>query len=332
MSGRIKKIKQEPPESMNLEEHQNASAIRTKSKYTTNLEIIKTWINSIDPNIKDGQIVPSVKTYWKTPRPVQEASPAIGDIPAKAFRAAELSLPDELKGFVDYMLEESRIPQSEVRGYMFHVIKPLSDYSKDAIKDTPIISMKQCLAFISDRFVLFGGSKEQLTYKVINMDQLKKQMGMGNMHIPEKFHENITENTVTRMDLTTAIANILQINNEKSYPRPHKNGFRDGVTIPKNPWKRWILIFDVIATTDKVNTVLKDKLQMMSEIMNVAPQSREAKVLRSFKPAMDAAMAEEQIPQLVQVPEGDDDVEDIIIPTSRMLSGPTVEAEVLDNL
>jgi hypothetical protein len=193
------------------------------------------------------------------------------------------------------------------------------------------------MAFISDRFILFGGSKEQLTYKVINMDQLKKQMGMDGMYIPEKFHENIAENSVTRMDLTTAIANILQVNNERSYPRPKKKGFRDGIVIPKNPSKRWILCFDVIATTDKVNTVLKDKLQMMSEIMNVAPASQKAKVLRSFKPAMDSALNsainkdnDDEAPELVKLDE-DSDVEDVEMPTSKA-SCATVESEILDSL
>lgn len=332
MSVRIKKMRQEPQDSMNLEDHQNSAAIRTKSKYTTNLDVIKNWVDTVEPTVTSGVITPSIKTYWKVPRPAQEASPALGDVPAKVARAAELPLPSELKGFVEYMLEESRIPQSEVRGYMFYVIKPLDSYPKEAIKNTPIISIKQCMAFISDRFVLFGGSKEQLTYKVINMDQLKKQMGMGGMYVPEKFYENISENSVTRMDLTTAIANILQFNNERSYPRPKKKGFRDGVVITKNPSKRWILCFDVIATTDKVNTVLRDKLQMMGDLMNVAPESKQAKVLRSFKPAMDAAIAEaEETPQLVNVEDDDSDAEDIVIPVPKG-NCATVDADVLDNL
>lgn len=332
MSVRIKKMKQEPSESMNLEEHQNSAAIRTKTKYTTNLDVIKCWIDTVEPSVVNGIITPTIKTYWKVPRPAQEASPAVGDVPAKPARAAEQNLPQALKGFVEYMLEESRIPQSEVRGYMFYVIKPLDTYNKEAIINTPLINIKQCMAFISDRFVLFGGSKEQLTYKVINMDQLKKQMGMGGMYIPEKFHENISENSVTRMDLTTAIANILQVNNERSYPRPKKKGFRDGIVVPKNPNKRWILCFDVIATTDKVNTVLRDKLQMMGDIMNVAPTSKEAKILRSFKPAMDAAIAEaDEAPQLVSTEDDDSDVEDIVIPVPKG-SCSTVDSDILDEL
>lgn len=327
MAGRIKKIRQEAPESANLEEHKNSSLIRIKSRYTSNLDIIKNWIETVDPNVKDGKIVPSVKTFWKNPKPATET------------KAAELPLPDELKAFVNYMLEESRISMDEVRGYTFFIVKPLGSYSKEAIKESNEINIKQCMGYVSDRFVLFGGSREQLTYKVINMDSIKKQMGMGNVYIPERFYENVSENTVTRMDLTSAISNILQVNNDSNYLRPPKKGFRSGERIQKNPYRRWILVMDIIAVTEKVNTVLRDKLDSMGQLMNVAPESKQAKILKSFKTEIDKVSEnDEEAPKLVNP----DDVEDIEFPSSSgansssyrvdALELSSVEPEVLDSL
>lgn len=325
MSGRIKKIRQEPQESVNLDEHAKASSFRIKSKYTDNLDIIKNWVSTIESSEKDDQIVPTTKVYWKNPKPAREAT---SDLPAKE---AELPLPEELKNFVNYLLEESRIPDDEVRGYSFSVIKPLGCYSKESIKKSSIINVKQCMAYVSDRFVFFGGSREQLTYKVLNLDQLKEQMGMGGMYMPEKFHENVSENTVNRMDLLVAIANILQINNDTSYCRPHKNGFRDNTVIKKNPLKRYVIVFDVIASTVKVNTILRDKLQMMGNIMGVSPDSQPAKILKSFKPALDEAIntCQTTVPETEPSPE--EDVEDIDVLTLKK-SSYIQDSDVQDNL
>jgi hypothetical protein len=325
MSVKMKKIKVCHDEVPNLEEHKNANSIRIKSRYNSNLPIIKEWVDSVDVNIINNTIMPTTKIFWKEPKPYEK--PKAGEV----AKPPELPLPSELRGFVDYMLEESRIPMDEVRGYMFHVIKPLNNYTKESIKNTPIINIKQCMAFISDRFVMFGGSNEQLMYKTINMDQIKKSIGMGNISIPEKFYDNVSENSVSRMDLTIAIANILQVNNEKSYPRPHRKGFRDGITVKKDPYKRWILIFDVIATTIKVNSVLREKIDMMGNIMNTNPNSTEAKIIRSFKPEkLDKDIQKDT----KEIGEEDEDVEDVEIPELVTIpdNKATMGNEVLDDL
>lgn len=347
MSGKVKMIKQAPPEEMNIEDHEMAIKIRQKAQYTNELEELKTWVLSQPEKFLDNQIVPSMKM-----------------IPSKGGETNPI--PSELRSFFSYILEEYRIPENEVRAYQIQCIKPMETYSQELRKSTSEITIKQCLANTSDRFVFFGGSKELLRYKIINIDQLRKAAKLpSNAYIPREFNEQVAQNSIIHMDLVTGISNRLVVDNKTTYMRPKKAGFREGFKIQKNPNKRWVVVLDIIATTEKFDTVLAEKLEMIGHIIGNKPDSKEAKVLKSFstaqKPDILPSVTEEtskqvddddaDAPLLVMLDEprdtqkcgcdSDEDIEDVEMPSdlggdnnteSVIITSEEVSQEALDCL
>lgn len=329
MSGKVKMIKQTPNDEMSIEDHEMAIKIRQKASYTNDLESLKDWVLSQPNQIVDDMIVPSMKMFSTVKDPKKPDNP----IP-----------PQELVNFYEYILEEYRIPRTEVRAFQVQIIKPLDQYSKKDRSSTKEITIKQCLANTSDRFVFFGGSKELLRYKIINIDQLRKAAKLPpNAHIPREFIEQVSQNTIIHMDLVTAISNRLVVDNKGAYMRPDKPGFRKGFMINKSPDKRWVVVLDIIATTEKFDNVLSDKLEMIGHIIGNKPDSKEVKVLQSFQTAIsdekNKREDEDEVPLLVDVPEDqrilkddetkfdESDVEDIEIPDNEEMC-----QEVLDSL
>lgn len=321
MSGKVKMIRQAPPDEMNIEDHEMAIKIRQKASYTNELDSLKEWVLSQPNQIVDGIVVPSMKMFSTILDPNKPTTNTI---------------PQELSNFFEYILEEYRILKSEVRAIQIHCIKPMEKYSKEERKSTSEVTIKQCLANTSDRFVFFGGSKELLRYKIINIDQLRKAAKLpSNAYIPREFTEQVAQNTMIHMDLVTAISNRLVVDNKGAYMRPEKPGFRKGFKISKNPDKRWIVVLDIIATTEKFDTVLSEKLEMIGHIVGGKPDSKEAKVLESFQNAVTSgklsSVAEEpeedDAPLLVDIPENErtesnteldneSDIEDVEIPSN----------------
>lgn len=310
MSGRIKMIKQRNV-SVSVDETHDLSQIRTKFKYDG--PSIKDWVLSLPTNEKEGEIIPTSVTFFKDPNPL---------------KPSEKPLPTELQTFVDYMLEEKRIPVSEVRGYSFHVIKPATQVEK--ISSTKEITFQQCYVYVSDRFILTEGSPELLTYRIIDIRRMTASMGLGpNQQAIENIEEQIKSKDVIHMDIQAAIAMRIIANNKSCYPRPDRKGFKKGVKISKDPMNRFIVILDIIATSDKVENVLRAKTEMISNIMDSKPESQQAKMIRSFNNSLPAEAKEEstvfedeKVPELVAVDkEGNASVfiED-------------VDDEVLDNL
>lgn len=321
MSGKVKMIRQAPPDEMNIEDHEMAIKIRQKSSYTNELEQLKSWVVNqpstiIEDKVLGKVIAPSMKMLPANPKPI------------------------ELQSFFDYILEEFRIPPSEVRAFQISCIKPMELYESSVRKNTKEITIKQCIANTSDRFVFFGGSKELLRYSIINIDQLRKAAKLPpNAHIPRQFVEQVSQNSMIHMDLVAGISNTLVLDNQTSYLRPKREKFRENYKISKNPGKRWVVVLDVIATSEKFETVLQEKLSMIGHIVGSKPESQEAKVLQTFTPSKDASKDpatqteqskkedDEECPLLVDVPEcdqkepsrksdeDDSDVEDIEIPS-----------------
>lgn len=310
---RIIKMKETPPEEMNIEDHEMAIKIRQKAQYTNELNALNTWVLSQADKIVDGKILPSTKMI-----------PVNGTV--------ENPIPADLRSFFEYILEEYRIPRKEVRAFQVQCIKPMEPYSSKIKKENKEVTIKQCLANTSDRFVFFGGSKELLRYKIINIDQLRKAAKLPpNAYIPREFTEQVAQNSIIHMDLVTAISNMLVVDNLPFYMRPKKSGFRDGFKIQKNPNKRWIVVLDVIATAEKFDTVLAEKLEMIGHIIGNKPDSKEAKVIQSFASAQKSEPAssissvenDSEAPLLVELKEEkcgssdeDEDVEDVEMPSN----------------
>ena len=313
MSSKVKIIKQNTV-TIGVDETRDLSQFRTKFRYEG--PSLHEWVNSLETEEKNDIIVPTVLTYFKNPDP------------EKPF---ENPLPSELLPFVNYMLEEKRIPQSEVRGYTFHVIKPLKERNQKSLTYENIV--EQCKVYVSDRFIFVDGSRELLKYVVIDVRKFGSMVGLqSHQQMVENIEEQVREKDVICMDLQAAISMRLHVNNKTSYDRPYKKGFKKGVKISKNPMNRYVVVLDIIATTDKVNKVLKNKTEMLEEIMDNKPDSQQAKVIRSFTNKADTIIAEskeekdnEEIPELVKEP-----CEDIHKNSSFYVED--VDDDVMDNL
>lgn len=312
MSGRVKMVKQRNM-SVGVDETHDLSQLRSKFKYDG--PSLRDWVMKVDTTEKDGEIVPTTMSFFKEPNPL---------------KPSEKPLPSELETFVSYMLEEKRIPYSEVRGYTFHVIKP--SLKVESMSSTKEIAFQQCYVYVSDRFILTEGSPELLTYRIIDIRRMSASMGLGsNQQMIENIEEQVKTRDVIHMGLQAAIAMRIVANNKSSYDRPYRKGFKKGVKISKDPMNRFIVVLDIIATSDKVENVLRDKSAMITDIMDTKPESQKAKMIRSFntsalpsdvKAASEVVEEDEKVPELIEVDkEG-----------NPLVFIEDVDQEVLDNL
>lgn len=314
MTGKMKIIKQKSL-SIGADKTHKLTAFRKKFKYDDKSGNIENWIKSVDVTIKENKIVPSVLVYYKTPNPE---------------KPTELPLPPQLNQFVNFMLEDRRIPLDEVRGYMFSVIKPLEDYPEDAVKKNKEIVVEQCKAFVSDRFILFGNSNELLTYQLIDVSKMKVLNNLApGQQVVENIEEQVKRNDVIHMELQGAIASKLMVDNKNFYRPPHRDGWRDE-NVKKNPHKRFLLVFDVIATTEKVKTVLREKLDMITQLMNDKPDSAQARAIKAIQPQLEVKKS-----STCEDDDSDSDVEDVtpqLVKVPVKESKTNIDQEVLDNL
>lgn len=311
MSTRVKMVKQNNI-SIGVDETHDLSQLRTKFRYEG--PSLKEWVDKLQTTIKDDKIVPTVISYFKEPNPE---------------KPSEKPVPPELLPFINFMLEEKRIPQSEVRGYTFHVIKP-------ALKIEPPTSdyeniIEQCKVYVSDRFIFTDGSRELINYRIIDIRKMTAMAGIGaHQQMIENIEEQVKDKDVICMDLQAAISMRLHINNRSSYDRPNRKGFRKGVKIPKNPMSRYIVVMDVIATADKVQNVLRNKTEMIQEIIHNKPESEKAKIIRSFNnnaPSVVSHKEEEIKEDESNVP----DLVDLALKDTAEASNPDVFNEDIDD-
>lgn len=305
MSGRVKMIKQKNV-SVGVDETHDLSQIRTKFRYDG--PSLKEWVLSLPETEKDGEIIPTTMSFFKEPNPE---------------KPNEKPLPSELQTFVSYMLEEKRISISDVRGYIFHVIKPSKTI--DIKSSDKKIVFQQCYVYVSDRFILTEGSPELLTYNIIDIRRMSAGMGLSpHQQMIENIDEQVKSKDVIHMGLQAAIAMRITANNKNCYERPYRKGFKKGVKITKDPLNRFIVILDIIATSDKVEEVLREKKGMITDIMDSKPESQKAKIIRSFNQTVPkektVKQEEEKIPDLVPI----DDTKTVFV--------EDVDEEVLENL
>lgn len=248
MSGRVKMIKKKSIEEPSLDDSEMAMKLRQKATYDYDLENLKSWVDSLDINVSDRTIKPITKMFPVTPNP---------DKP-------ETVIPANVRPFIEFLLEEYSIPKSQVRAFQFQVVKPLSEYSAADVCLSNDITINGALANTRDRFIFVGGSKELMRYNVINLEQMKKALKLSsNTQIPENYTDQMSRNSIVHMELVPAFTNRLIFNNENSYMRPKKKGYRDGFSIEKNPNKRWIVVLDIIATSKHFDEVLSEKLEFI---------------------------------------------------------------------
>lgn len=253
------------------------------------------WAESQPTKLDDkGNPIPSEITFWKVHNPK---------------KPNEGLLPSQLDLFVRYMLAGGSIPDSEVRGYTFFVSKPVPKGTHGTI------TFDQCKMYVSDRFIYTIGTNELLKYELIDVDTIKEYAGLGKKApVIQTIEDPVKSGDVIHMDIQAAIATYPVVDNNTSYPRPQRKGFKDGVSISKDPSRRYVIIMDVIASVDKVQTVLRDKIGFFKQMISSKPDSKQAQMIKSFqkKAGLDEDMnpkvedksenkEDDEVPQLVSV-------------------------------
>lgn len=318
MSSKVKMIKQKNVSVGGSDQTHNLTSFRKKFKYSSDLNFLREWVNSLEDNSKDGKIIATNRKYYKNP---------------ELEKNGGTNLPQELSFFVNFMIEDRRISLDEIRGYSFSVVKPLKSYQKELSKNTKEIIIDQCKANVSDRFIFFGDSIELLTYQLIDISKMKAIANLGpNQQIVENIEEQVTCNDVIHLELQAAISTRIKVNNNNFYARPHRNGFRDGFKFKKNPQNRIIIVFDIIATTEKVQNVLNDKISMLKDIIEEDPESNEAKMIKSYQTELDSGnlIGEDDDDEGIVIPEL---VPDRLIQLSERPIGTSMQyVDVLDNI
>lgn len=284
MSGRVKMIKAKNM-TIGVDRTHDLTKFRSKFNYDGN-DALSEWVKTLPISEKDEKLVPTSVTFFKEPNPKKEN---------------EKPLPSQLRPFVDYMAQEKRVPDDEIRGWTFHVLNP------SKVKSDREISFEQCKVYVSDRFIYIYGSNEKFTYHVIDISKAKAISNLApNQQIIEDIEEQVKSGSVVHLEFLAAISMLLKVNDQGSFRRPSRKGFQEGVMIPKNPLRRTIVVLDIIATTKKATDVLLKKVQMFDEILEEKPDSKQAKIIRSFKEDMDKENKtgeenNEEVPELVNV-------------------------------
>ena len=302
---------------------------------------LKRWVDSL-PDSEENESGVIVKKYHRVvdPGKTEEQQPPV---------------PADLIPYITFATIKKSIPEAEQRAYQLHVIKPNSKLLKllqpvkgedeaDKVarlrrvraEQERILTIDQSQFIVSDRFIYVGGSREFIGFKLIDITKMKTLSQLApNQKIMETINLPVAKKEVIHLEMQRAISMRLQVNNQKSYIRPPKTGWRSGVTVEKNPIERFIVVLDVIAPSWRVRDVLMKKIDMVDEIVESKPNSQQARMIQSFKAEMDAKSASEikengdeddEAPNLVSVDESgkksgedsDDDVEDIEVPAEAM--------------
>lgn len=190
--------------------------------------------------------------------------------------------PEELDYLLDYCTMKKNVPRNEQRAYVLHVIKPCTD-----LKKKKKISIEKSELIVSDRFIYCGGSNEFIRMEVLDLSGvdalsglIPKQKMMDAINVP------VTKNEVIHLETESSVSMSICVNNDTNYTRPPKDGHRSGIKTKKYPDKRYMIVLDIIATSEKVKTVLKEKTSFINSIVNDKPNSEQAKLINKVTEKM----------------------------------------------
>ena len=267
-------------------------------------------------------------------------------------------LPAVIKSLIDYTTVKKQIPPDEQRAYMLHVIKPnelLRNLSKPVPDETSeerttrmrLFREEQCKEIridqsqfiVSDRFIFIGGTREFIGLEVVDISKMKILSNLApGQQLMERINVPCARNEVLHLEMQSAVSMRICFDNKTSYVRPERKGFRSGVSVEKNPINRFIIVLDIVAPASKVKNVLMKKIDMVDQIVESKPESKQAKMVKSFKEEMSKKAEEENavesasvftnddsdVPDLVTIPaeskddELDDDDEGIVVPDEAL--------------
>jgi hypothetical protein len=250
------------------------SNIRKAFSYSDRDNQLKEWVNSLPDSLNESGQQKVITKIFKHRCFVDPK------------KSTDIPLPDELLSFVNFMTIDRNIPLDEQKALSFHIIKNAKKISSYETTIDP------CKMIVSDRFIYVGGSNEQITYKMMDISKMKELSNLApGKQIVDKFYENAKRDSVYHMEIQSAISLQICVNNENTYPEPEKKGYKKGVVNRKNPMSRFMIILDIIAPTEKVKNVLLKKVEMVEDMIDINPESKKAKLVKSFKTNIDKEMS-----------------------------------------
>jgi len=291
--------------------------ILTRFEFPSDLEV-KEWVESLsNSDMKDSGYI--TKKYHR----VLDKGKTEIDQPL---------LPSKIKALIDYTTVKKQIPIDEQRAYILHVIKPnetlrnLSKPGKDETNDERTTRMRlyreeqnkeiridQSQFIVSDRFVFIGGSREFVGLEVVDISKMKILSNLApGQQLMERINVPCTRNEILHLEMQSAVSMRICFDNKTSYIRPERKGFRSGVHVDKNPMSRFIVILDIVAPASKVKNVLMQKIDMVDQIVDSKPDSKEAKMVKSFKDEMTKKATEENTKENTSIFIDDEEVPDLI--------------------
>lgn len=257
-------------------------------------------------------------------------------------------LPPALKNMIDFLMEQRNLSYDDVRRFDVHVIKPVNEFQKRPNgkkgKQPHINTFENLKITSSDRFLYISGL-EKITYKIIDISTMAQQFGIGGAqrHV-EEFTEQTGAYKALHMDIQAAIAMSINYDDCDTFLIPEKKGWRSSFV--KKGKGRWGIVIDVVATIERLDSAIDEKMKPIEDLLQNNPESKKAKQIRSFQEKIkkeqevlvkeDSDVEDVEIPQLVSVDEtvvttkkSDIESDDI---DEQAISNLALDESVLDNL
>lgn len=308
MKARAVKMKQ-----INIGTDHSQNINKLVSRYEINSdEDLKTWVESLPEEDEDDCGVIKRRFYnIKNPNKPLEEQP---------------SLPDCLLSFVRYNCLMKQIPENEQKSYDFYVIKPnrkLVTLSKPVPGETEddrrirnqrlsaevhkIHTIDNSQFIVTDRFVYTGRSPEFIEFHLADLSKMKALTNLApNQQIVETINVPTKAGEVLHLEMQNALSMKIKVNNQNSYLKPYKKGQRQGTHVEKYPHRRFIVVLDIIAPSEKVKRMLSDKIDLVDSAIGKDPTSTRSKALKSFKDEMSVvtqSKKDDDVPLLVELDE-----------------------------
>lgn len=281
---RVVKMKQEIQ--VGTDPTQMLTLIRNECTVSNGKEVGE-WVKSL-PDVKDAE----------------------GNNAVQFFQFEVSQLPPALKSMIDFLLEQRNIDYKDIRRFDIHVIKPVAEFQKRQMgkkgKPVHVNTFENLKITSSDRFLYISGL-EKITYKIIDISAMAQQFGVGGaQRIVEEFTEQTGAYKAFHMDIQAAIAMSINYDDADTFHVPERKGWRS--TYMKKGKGRWGIVIDVVATVERLDEVVEQKMKPIEDLLQNNPDSKKAKQIRSFQ----EKIKKEQ--EALVKDDSDEDVEDVEIP------------------
>lgn len=209
------------------------------------------------------------------------------------------SMPEALGIFVDTVFEQCKMSHDMVRYYELSFIKPLPEdtWKRGGDKKKRVHVNRYDIGGlnISDRFLYVYGI-ENLDYHFINISAMAAEFGMSAKNMINNLKDRSGKSRAFRFGLQQAMGVQISYDDNKSFMSEAKKGFR-----PMNINKthgRWSMILDVYANKERLDDIVDEKLQPISEIIESNPNSKKSLMIKKFQDKLERDLKAEEESQM----------------------------------